>query len=139
MSVLTLGVLDLAYQLALMVRLERLDLDAQFVAQRHQAGVDIGERRATVDLGLALAQQVQIRAMQHKHSQEIVASHPFPLAHWECRAKSQKRQGDSLTPGTCGGTAAGGPGRGRGRVGGGGTRYTAGRWLQQPSQASARG
>ena len=51
---------------ALVVRLEAIDLAAQLARERPQARVDVGERVAPVDLGLALTEQVQVRAVENE-------------------------------------------------------------------------
>jgi hypothetical protein len=56
--------LDAVDQLALVVGLERLHGRAALGRQLAQARVDLGQGGAAVDLRLALAEQVQIRAVQ---------------------------------------------------------------------------
>jgi hypothetical protein len=52
---------DAIEQIALVVRLEGVDLDAELLATRLEAPVDVGERLLAVDLRLARAEQLEIR------------------------------------------------------------------------------
>ena len=58
--------LDPVHQLPLMVRLVAGHRHAQFGRQTRQRRLDIGQRLAPVNLGLALTQKVQVRAIQNK-------------------------------------------------------------------------
>jgi hypothetical protein len=48
------------------VRLKRIDLHTQFLAQRLQPGIDVGERNRSVLRRVALAEHVVIDAMKHQ-------------------------------------------------------------------------
>ena len=55
---------QLVDQRAFVVRLEALELGAELGGQRLQLGVDLGERGRAVDVRLAPAEQVEVRAVQ---------------------------------------------------------------------------
>ena len=71
--------LDAVDQLPFVVRLEALDLYAELLRGRMQTRVDVGERLVTVELGLTLAEQIQVRAVQHQDPHRS-ASAPRSLA-----------------------------------------------------------
>src|SRR5437870_2545899 len=54
-------------QLALMVRLEEVDLQAELAAEAREVGVDLVERLSSVDLGLARPKQVEVRSLEDQH------------------------------------------------------------------------
>ena len=54
-------------QRALVVRLEEGDREAELRGLRRDPGMDLVERLVAVDLGLAGADQVEVRALQHEH------------------------------------------------------------------------
>jgi hypothetical protein len=53
-------------QRALVVRLEEDQLDLELLRHLFQLPVDVGERHRAVDVRLAAAKQVQVRAVQHQ-------------------------------------------------------------------------
>src|SRR5215472_948610 len=61
------GGLNAIYERALAVGLESIHRHAQLAAQPAQFGVNLAQRDVPVNLGLAFAQQVQIRAVQDQN------------------------------------------------------------------------
>ncbi len=62
---LALQTLDRLHQLAFMIRLNPRAFDAQRARALFRGTLDVREARATVNLRLALTQQIQIGAVQH--------------------------------------------------------------------------
>ena len=61
-------------QRALMVRLEEVDVETERGRVRRQAGVDLVERLVAVDLGLARAEQVEVRSLEDQHARHAATS-----------------------------------------------------------------
>ncbi len=74
--------LDPVDQHALVVALPEVDGPAVLGRGRHAQRLDVRERLAAVDLGLAHAQQVQVRPVQHEQRQ-LRRGHAGHLAAWE--------------------------------------------------------
>ena len=54
-------------RLALVVRLERLDVEIVLVGRRLGGGDVVGQRRRAVHLRLTLAEQVEVRPVEQQH------------------------------------------------------------------------
>ena len=52
-------------QLALVVALPEVELEAEFAGEPAAIRLDVGERVAAVDFGLALAEQVEVRPVEN--------------------------------------------------------------------------
>ena len=50
-----------------MVRLERLDLDAQFLRRGLEGGIDVGQGLRPVDVRLPAPEQVQVRPVENEN------------------------------------------------------------------------
>src|SRR6516164_4296442 len=59
--------LDPIHDRSLAVRLEGLYLEPQFAPQLFERTVDVAQTGASVNLGLSLAQQIQVRAVNYQH------------------------------------------------------------------------
>ena len=59
--------LDTIHDRPFAVRLEGVHLEAQFAAQLLERPVDVAQSRASVNLRLALAEQIQVRAVDYQH------------------------------------------------------------------------
>src|SRR5262249_20904224 len=81
---------DAVDQRALVIRLEEHDLDVQLDRTMADPGVDVLEGVATVDLGLARAEQVQVRAVEDEDAVAVAATHerPAPTADIAARPAS---------------------------------------------------
>jgi hypothetical protein len=65
------GALDLVDQLALVVGLDRAELRARRLCLRREAGLDLGQGRPPVDLGLPGTQEVQVRAVEREDPERL--------------------------------------------------------------------
>jgi len=61
------GFVQLVDEVAFVVRLKALDGGAARPSLFGDERVDLGQRHAPVDLRLARAEQIEVRAMQHHH------------------------------------------------------------------------
>jgi hypothetical protein len=76
---LPLGFLDPIDQFTFDVRLAEINPDFERVSRFANLLLDVGQGRVAVNLGLTLAEQIQVGAVQEKnlHSGEILAAHGF--------------------------------------------------------------
>ena len=84
------GLLDAVDQLALGVRLDDLDLDAELAGEGAQTVVDLIERERAVDVGLAATEEIQVGAVQDEHG--LAARAPIlhrPRAHPRVLTRAQ--------------------------------------------------
>src|SRR6185369_12669212 len=80
---------------ALVVRLEEVDLETELGRARGDLGVDLVERVAAVDLGLARPEEVEVRALEDEDAGHAETLEPGAAASNEAAARSTTSAGTS--------------------------------------------